>query len=104
MDITVKKIKLTKSVLNQLPLITAAQMLTAKPLGYVLNCRKGIVKCLILTDGHGYFVLAMRVWSKYLDLGLRAGTRTRRFNSTKERDDWLNQYKNLVAGAEQVFL
>ncbi len=111
MIISIKKVKLTKSILNQLPPCTNAQILTAKSLGYIVNCHKRLKSCLLLEVGDGeYATLRHHKWEVLDDRRLVArgatpggGDVTRSFATNNLRDDWLNQY-NKLANVSQIFI
>ena len=51
MEITVQKIKLTKSILKQIPFLSNKEIINAKALGYVINPFPKVSKLLLLTIG-----------------------------------------------------
>jgi len=56
MEIELKKVKLTKSILAQMQKANSDD-LKNKCLGYVVNCRKDIFRAYILTNGHRHSIL-----------------------------------------------
>ena len=61
MEITISKIKLTKSILNQMPFMGRLQYYTlrkrVKVLGYLLNCYKNCKKVFLVQHGEKYYLV-----------------------------------------------
>ena len=105
MEVQVKKIKCTKSIINQM-IVAGVESLNWECIGFVVNCRKDMTRAYILkSDNNEYRVLASGWEQGQTCLYRRVGHGMRRGTSQwPAAVDRFGRIQRIYDEAEQIFI
>ena len=98
MNVTVRTVKLTKSIINQMR-EACIDHLGWECIGYVVNCRKGMNRAYILTEGNDFRVLAGGWQPGATKLYRKIGKYSSTWDALRYYDSIVKIYKS-----EQIFI
>ena len=106
--LTTTEVKLTKSIVNQIPVATKSMLKDGVAVGHFVNVVTKMNKALLLTFEKDYFILSGQLYREgVLNIGMRYKKHIYlyRFSSTEKRDAYWGHYQGrLKEGHTQIYV
>ncbi len=102
-EIVTTKKKLTKSIVNQMPVATLQAVRWGEPLGYMVNARTKMYHAVLILYDSKYYVIPMNYQKGELSVYRKVGkwSQSKKFETAVDCDQWWEYYQVVLKAVEE---